>query len=303
MSKGTYLFGGSGFLGPAILKKYPDIVSVGRTAPPAYVKNRHIKLDSLIELELLDDEPIENVIFLIGSSDHHFLNSEILAGIHANVLPLKQALSYFSKRRLKKFICFTSILLYDTEANLLSAPVCEDEGLSPYKNEYIFSKFLSEHVVEFYQNSVPSIVIRCSNIYGPTKLVRPDLIPTLIQSCLRDDDVSVWNKAPFRDFIFLEDAADALIALLQTNFTGVINLGTGTGSSVAEICYILEELSGKAINDLEVEVSGPMRFVCDVSLLTGLTGWSPKFNIARGIERTYMQMRKWAPECDFWRSN
>jgi len=59
----TVLFGGSGFLGPIILEKYPDIISVGRTSPPSYVKNRHIRIDNLDNLKSLDDEIIDNVIF------------------------------------------------------------------------------------------------------------------------------------------------------------------------------------------------------------------------------------------------
>ena len=40
--KKTILFGGSGFFGPIILKKYPDIISVGRTKPPKELKNKHL---------------------------------------------------------------------------------------------------------------------------------------------------------------------------------------------------------------------------------------------------------------------
>ena len=50
MSK-TILFGGSGFLGPVILKKNPDIISIGRTKPPLEIKNEHIHLKSLDNLQ------------------------------------------------------------------------------------------------------------------------------------------------------------------------------------------------------------------------------------------------------------
>ncbi len=47
MKNKTILFGGSGLLGPVILEKFPDIVSVGRTPPPSYIKNVHISINSL----------------------------------------------------------------------------------------------------------------------------------------------------------------------------------------------------------------------------------------------------------------
>lgn len=287
----TYLFGGSGFLGPVILEKYPEIVSVGRSSPPDYVTNRHIQIETLDDLSVLDGEQIDNVIFLIGCSDHHYLNNEIVVGLDKNVYPLKKALAYFSKRKLNKFICFTTTLLYDKV--LMKQPVKETEPINPYINEYVFSKYLSEEVVSFYRESVPSIIIRCSNIYGPTKLIRPDLIPTLVHNLLGSNDVSVWSKKPIRDFIYLEDAADVLVKLLQTSYTGIVNLATGTSTSVGNICQILEDLSGKKIDDKDIEVTGPMEFYCDTTLLNTLTNWKPTFTIEQGLTKTFSRMKRW----------
>jgi len=287
----TVLFGGSGFLGPVILEKYPEIVSIGRTPPPSYVSNDHIQIDSLDDLSVLDDVEIDNVIFLIGNSNHHFLNSQVVAGIDYNVYPLKKALSYFSGRQINKFVCFTTILLYDALVSTKS--VNELHPTNPYINDYVFSKHLSEEIVEFYSDRVPSIVVRCSNIYGPTKLVRPDLIPTLIQDVINKDEVSVWSKKPQRDFIYLEDAADAIMSLLHSPYTGKVNLGTGKTTSVGDICKTLEKLSGKQIKDLDIEVTGPMHFCCDITRINEWTGWKPKHTIEEGLEKTYLRMRDW----------
>ncbi len=291
MNGKTIILGGSGFFGPVILEKFPDIVSVGRTAPPSYIKNLHIQVDSLDQLNKIDSLDFDNVIFLIGSSNHHLINIHPTLGIDCNVTPLSQALSYFKKRNIRKFVCFTTILLYDLEK--ISLPVSENQPLNPYINEYVFSKYLSEEIVKYYKDSVPSIIIRCSNIYGPTKLVRPDLIPTLIQNIFASDDISVWNKKPLRDFIYLEDAAEAIIKLIDSNFTGHVNLGTGVSSSIGEVAKILEDLSGKKITDQRKDVSGPMHFKCDISLLQSLTDWKPKHTIEEGIRLTYERMGKW----------
>lgn len=298
MRGNTVLFGGSGFLGPIILEKYPQVISIGRTPPPPYITNRHIQIDSIDDLAILDSEEINNVIFLIGSSDHHYLNSSVTTGIDLNVYPLKKVLAYFSARKLNKFVCFTTILLYDVKK--MTLPVGENQILYPYLNEYVFSKFLSEKVVEFYADKVPSIIIRCSNIYGPTKLVRPDLVPTLVQKILSPNEASVWNKKPVRDFIYLEDAADAIMLLMDTQYTGPVNLGTGHPSSIGQIADILKDCSGKETIDLNMEVSGPMNFCCDISLLNHLTGWRPKYTIEEGIKKTYYRMQEWADECKWW---
>src|SRR5687767_10322310 len=65
----TILFGGSGFLGPYILERCPDMVSVGRSAPPT--ATRHVHVDSLADLSVLDELDFDRVVFIIGNTDHH----------------------------------------------------------------------------------------------------------------------------------------------------------------------------------------------------------------------------------------
>ena len=54
------------------------------------------------------------------------------------------------------------------------------------------------------------------------------------------EKISIWNDQPKRDFIFTEDAADAVLKLIETKFEGIINLGTGKMSSLKEICKIIK---------------------------------------------------------------
>lgn len=294
----TLLFGGSGFLGPIILEKYPDIVSVGRTAPPEYCRNRHVDLRDLEDLRALDSIDFDKVIFLIGNSNHHEINLHPTMGFDYNVLPLKKILAYFKKRPIAKLIFFTTILLYDQTK--LKLPVGETQPIDPYVNEYVFSKYISEEIARLYKPYVPTIAVRFSNIYGPSKLIRPDLVPTLIQKCLSPNPVSVWSKEPVRDWLYLDDAAEAIVKLLDTDYTGVVNLGSGSKASVGEIASILERLSGKTVEDLHKPVSGPMDFQCDISLVRSLTGWTPKHDLEQGITETYQRMSAWADECRWW---
>jgi len=292
--KKTLLFGGSGFFGPVILSKNPDIISVGRTKPPIECKNKHIQLDDLNQINILDDLEFDKVIFLIGSSNHHEINLKNNMGIDLNVYPLNTALSYFEKRKIKKFMCFTTILLYDQTKFKL--PVGEDQEINPFINKYVFSKYLSEQIVKYFSKTVPSIIVRLSNIYGATRLRRPDLIPTIMQDLFEKQKISIWNDQPKRDFIFTEDAADAVLKLIESKFEGIINLGTGKMSSLKEICEIIERLSGKKIISENKVVTGPMEFVTDISKITELTGWIPKHDITSGLKKTYEMMKDYYKE-------
>ena len=92
---------------------------------------------------------------------------------------------------------------------------------------------------------------------------------------------------------FTEDAADAVLKIINTNYTGIINLGTGQMNSIKKITDIIERMSGKKIYSENKPVSGPMEFVTDISKIKNITGWSPKYNIEEGIKKTYEIMKKY----------
>ena len=287
----TILFGGSGFFGPVILKKNPEIISIGRTRPSEDIINNHINISSLDELNVLDDIKFDKVIFLIGSSNHHEINKKVTMGLDFNVYPIKKILTYLSKREIKKFICFTTVLLYD--ANKMILPVSENQKIDPYINDYIFSKYLSEEIVRYFSSKIPSIIVRLSNIYGYTRLIRPDLVPTIMQKIFLKDEIKIWSSKPKRDFIFVEDAADAVIKLLNTDHNGVINLGSGEMNSIEKIINYVEKLSGKKIISENKKVSGPMELIVDISLIKRLTGWRPAYSLEEGLEKTFNIMKEY----------
>ena len=287
----TILFGGSGFFGPVILKKNPEIISIGRTRPSEDIINNHINISSLDELNVLDDIKFDKVIFLIGSSNHHEINKKVTMGLDFNVYPIKKILTYLSKREIKKFICFTTVLLYD--ANKMILPVSENQKIDPYINDYVFSKYLSEEIVRYFSSKIPSIIVRLSNIYGYTRLIRPDLVPTIMQKIFLKNEIKIWSSKPKRDFIFVEDAADAVIKLLNTDYNGVINLGSGEMNSIEKITNYVEKLSGKKIISENKKVSGPMELIVDISLIKKLTGWKPAYSLEEGLEKTFNIMKEY----------
>jgi len=175
----------------------------------------------------------------------------------------------------------------------MTLPVDESQSINPYINDYVFSKYLSEQIVKLYEKYVPSIVVRLSNIYGYTKLRRPDLVPTIMQDIFNKEKISIWSDLPKRDFIFTEDAADAVLKLIDTDFTGTINLGSGKMSSIKKITEIIESLSGKKIISQKKEVSGPLEFTTDISKVKKITGWRPKFSLEDGLKKTFEIMKNY----------
>jgi nucleoside-diphosphate-sugar epimerase len=292
---GTVLFGGSGFLGPYILKMCPEMISVGRNPPPT--PNRHIAVSDLADLDALKDVAFDKVVYIIGNTDHHNLEREDLprgvpTAFDYHLIPLVQTLEQLKQRPIRKFIHFSSILLYDEKR--ITLPVSEHAPIDPYKNRYVLSKYLAEEASRFYARWLPVITVRLSNIYGPTPLVRYDLIHVLCRTLLAEGRARVWSTKPERDFIYVEDVAAAVVALLDSDYAGTLNLGTGTMTPVRRVVDALSELSGCPIEDRDVAVQGPMRFQCDMTTLTRIIDWRPRVGIDEGVRRTWEAMRSYA---------
>ena len=286
----TILIGPTGFLGPSFLKFDPSITAVGRSSLPVDLTNRLVKIGSDLDFSPLDDLEFDNVIFLIGSSDHKVLNAHPTMALEQNVLALSSFLHYLkkSKRKVNKVVNFTTMLQYDSSK--MNIPCNEIQPRKPYVNNYVMSKFISELITEQYRETFPIIDVRISNVYGPTSLYRPDIVPSLIWKLLENGEASVWNMSPKRDFIFVEDAVTAVLKLINSNYSGPINLGSGVSSSVRELCACLEALSGIQITDQGIGVSGHMEFCQDLSLIKKIIDWEPQFDLARGLEKTYREM-------------
>ncbi len=291
MNNKTILIGPTGFLGPAFLKYDPSIIAVGRSKLPASLCNEYIKIGSDLDFSPLDSIDFNNIIFLIGSSDHKILNSHPTMAIEMNVLALSTFLSYLkaSGRKINKIINFTTMLQYDSLK--METPCNENQPRNPLVNNYVMSKYMSELITEQYREVFSIIDVRISNVYGPTALYRPDIVPSLIWSLLENGKASVWNKAPKRDFVFVEDAVDAVLKLIKSDYSGPINLGSGVSSSVYELCEHLERLSGISIDDQNIPVSGHMEFCQDISLIRSIIDWEPKYNLSHGLDKTFNKMQ------------
>lgn len=286
--QGAILFGGSGFLGPYILKNNPAMISVGRSRPPT--RNRHIQINALDDLRALRDVTFDKVVYIIGNTDHHNLEKESLdpeepTAFDYHVIPFLRVMEQLKHRSIKKFIHFSSVLVYDDKRIVL--PVSESSPINPYRNRYVLSKYLTEEASKFYSRWVPTITIRLANVYGPTPLTRFDLIHVLCRTLLTEGRAEVWNDTPTRDFIYIEDVADAVVKLLETDYTGTLNLGTGIMTPVRRVLDILRNVSGCPISVRNVPVDGPMQFRCDITTLNRLIDWTPKVSIEEGVRRTY----------------
>jgi len=136
------------------------------------------------------------------------------------------------------------------------------------------------------------------NLYGPrdnfnekTGHVLPSLIHKFWWASVPPKNaVDIWGDGSARrDFLHSADLADIASLFMGNDFTGPINIGSGTTVAIRDIAKLLSDISGVDWSDVRFDTSKPTgRPECysDLSKLHAL-GWQPKVSFADGLRSTY----------------
>lgn len=172
------------------------------------------------------------------------------------------------------------------------------QGQSPYSATKIGADRLAE---SFYRSfDTPVVIVRPFNTYGPRQSARA-VIPTIItQLLLGQTDLHLGSLTPTRDFNYVKDTAEGFIALAEADSAvgKEINIATGKEHSIGDVAKILiSELNPNAriIADeqrLRPEASEVFRLMGDNSLVTTLTQWRPRYELAAGLLNTIAWFRQ-----------
>lgn len=126
-------------------------------------------------------------------------------------------------------------------------------------------------------------------LYGPHEAASR-LVPSVTRSLLLGEPVACSDGAQVRDYLHVEDAADALVALLMSEVRGSVNIASGEGRSVAEVigciagCLGGEDLIGWGA--LPGRADEAPSVVASVERLRREVGWEPRIRLEDGIART-----------------
>lgn len=123
------------------------------------------------------------------------------------------------------------------------------------------------------------------------------LIPALIRSLSAGESFACSQGGQLRDFIYTEDLADAMLAVLDSALTGIVNLGSGEARPLRDIIDAVARRLGRpelirygaraaAGADAEPIIAA------DITRLRGEAGWTPSFGFEAGLERTIAWWRR-----------
>jgi nucleoside-diphosphate-sugar epimerase len=126
-------------------------------------------------------------------------------------------------------------------------------------------------------------------VYGPFEDPRR-LVPSVITALLEDRQALCSHGRQIRDFLHVEDLADALVTLLESDVSGAINIGSGEEVTLQEIIHcIADELHKREfvrLGALASDPEEPLKIVADTRRLHSELCWRPNYALETGLRRT-----------------
>ncbi len=182
---------------------------------------------------------------------------------------------------------------------------------TPYdpRSPYSASKASSDHLVRAWAETygLPVVMTNCSNNYGPFHFPEK-LVPVVILNALAGRPIPVYGAGDnVRDWLYVEDHADALLLVLQKGVLGrSYNIGGENERSnidlVRTICAVLDRLRPKAapyadqITFVTDRPGHDARYAIDPTRIRTELGWRPSVTVEQGLERTvqwYLDNEAW----------
>jgi len=147
------------------------------------------------------------------------------------------------------------------------------------------------------QHGLSYVYVTPTNLYGPRDHFDPEdshVIPALIRKFLeareaKNPIVPLWGTGdPTRDFLYVDDAAAAILKAASLLLGGPYNVGSGREVSIRELARMVGKATGYHGN-IRFDASmpdGQPRRVLDSSKFVKLTGWEPEVDLEAGLART-----------------
>ena len=263
------------------------------------------------ELDLTDQHAVRQ-FFEAERPDAVIMAAARVGGIHANnsrpatfirdnLLIQDNVIDSAHRSGVAKFVFLGSSCIYP---KLAPQPIKEDYlltgPLEPTNEWYAIAKIAGVKMCQAYRREYGfnAISLMPTNLYGPgdnfdlqNSHVLPALVRRIHEAKVRGDDhVAIWGTgAPRREFLHVDDLADAVLYLLQNyDAEPIVNIGWGEDITIRELAELVLSVIGYS-GRLEFDSSKPdgtPRKLLDVTRLTNL-GWKPRISLEAGIAQTY----------------
>jgi len=280
--------GAAGFIGSHLVKTLYesgyeiDIIDSFENVSPLF-KEDYV---NIISKDIKDIDKIntsckyELIIHLAAKSTILWCEGNLENCIQDNIIGTYRVLKFALKKEIP--IIFASSR--DVYGEPLSLPVNERAPTNPI-NLYGMSKLYAEKILE-YKSSVPTIVLRLSNVYGIGDRI-DRAIPRFIIGAKKYNKIIVYGGEQVLDYVSVEDVVNAFIKSIKqiSNIKHeVFNIGTGIGITIAKLAEMVTERLGGKIEFLPYRKVDAKKYIADIGKAKEILKWIPSRNISNDLD-------------------
>ena len=295
MKKRVLVTGGTGFIGRALLSKLScrddlECVVLSRSqndgAGNLSFYNVDISdLEAVLEFKK-NAAGFDSIIHLAslnpGATQKSHRADENLS---QNLLSTVNLLNLVSDE-LESFIYASTLDVYGVP---VFTPMTEEHPTEP-ETYYGVAKLASEKFlrIALKEKGIPLTTLRLSQVYGPGE---PPIkaIPRFIGDVMEGKSPVIYGDGEdIRDYIYLDDAVDAVIKALETRTDGLFNIAGGVGTSIKDVLQIILDI-GKSdlVPTYKARQKTRVDIVFDITKVKEGLGWSPAITLKKGLRREY----------------
>jgi len=297
--------GGSGFIGRRLIKKLVEssynLLLLGRSFDRPSISDliKEKKVD-YIKYDLTNRNPeisntLRNVDVLVHLAafvprSNKPSDDDPIKNIEVNIKGTHNLLKDFENVA-EKLIFASTLEVYGKPVFL---PITEFHPVNPL-TYYGASKLAAEKYVTIFsfQHNMKSVILRFSTVYGPEE-VFDRAIPNFIRCVMEGKSPVIYGDGlDVRDYIYIDDAVDAIVAAIHRDCEGVYNIASGEGYTIHEIFEKIKDISGKDLKPIFKRSNRePTKFIFDIISARKELGFSPKVSIDHGLTEEFSWYKK-----------
>ncbi len=236
----------------------------------------------------------------MGGAGYIFTGENDASVMHNSSLCNLNVLHASYKHGVKKIFYSSSACIYP-EYNQMDPdnPKCSEESAYPAApdSEYGWEKLFSERLYMSYQRNfnMEVRIARFHNIFGPQgtwtggREKAPAAICRKVAAAENGDRIEIWGDGKqTRSFLYIDECVEGIRLLMESDFTGPVNIGSEYAISINDFTKLIIDISGK---DIGIDhIPGPLGVRgrnSDNNLLREKLNWEPKMTLREGISITY----------------
>ncbi len=182
-----------------------------------------------------------------------------------------------------------------------SAQPLQEGAIPDPESPYAVSKLAGEFYVRTIGAlwGIETVCLRVFNAYGPGQRMlptHPPVIPNFLKQAIRGGTLVIHGDgSQTRDYVYVTDVVRAMVAAATATGVdrSVINVGSGTETSVRELMHMVLELTGSKAEVVYNPRNAPgvLRMCADLTLARKQLGYKPRRSLADGLRRTFKAMQ------------